>query len=40
VSDALKPLATACHIDRAPRKWQQPSDHAPVILELDPGRAT
>jgi hypothetical protein len=40
VSDALKPSAIACLIDRAPRKWQQPSDHAPVVLELDPGRAT
>ena len=24
----------ACHIDRAPRKWKQPSDHAPVTIEL------
>ena len=40
VSDALKPLASSCLIDRAPRKWQQPSDHAPVVLELGPGRAT
>jgi exodeoxyribonuclease-3 len=33
-----KPLATrcsACVIDRAPRKWEQPSDHAPVIATLD-----
>ncbi|NDI85849.1 exodeoxyribonuclease III [Undibacterium crateris] len=32
-----KPLAercTACVIDRAPRKWEQPSDHAPVIATL------
>lgn len=31
------PLAarcTACVIDKAPRKWEQPSDHAPVIASL------
>ena len=35
VSDALKPLVTACTIDRLPRKNKQPSDHAPVIVEFD-----
>ncbi|NIC43142.1 exodeoxyribonuclease III [Aquabacterium sp. A08] len=35
VSDALKARATACTIDRAPRKLKQPSDHAPVVLTLD-----
>jgi exodeoxyribonuclease-3 len=35
VSDALKPFVKACTIDRAPRKWVKPSDHTPVILELD-----
>ena len=34
ISDALKARATACTIDRAPRKNQQPSDHAPVVLTL------
>jgi len=34
VSDALKPLVTACQIDRAPRKNKQPSDHAPVVVTL------
>lgn len=34
INDALKPLASACHIDRAPRKNKQPSDHAPVVLTL------
>lgn len=32
-----KPLAlrcTACTIDRIPRKWEQPSDHAPVVATL------
>lgn len=31
------PLAarcTACVIDKVPRKWEQPSDHAPVIASL------
>lgn len=35
VSDALKPKVSACTIDRAPRKNPQPSDHAPVVLEID-----
>jgi len=35
ISEALKPLARACTIDRAPRKNKQPSDHAPVIVTLD-----
>jgi len=34
VSNALKPLVTACHIDKTPRKNERPSDHAPVVLEL------
>ena len=34
VSEALKAQATACTIDRAPRKLKQPSDHAPVVLTL------
>jgi exodeoxyribonuclease-3 len=34
VSDALKPEVKGCSIDRAPRKWKQPSDHAPVTLEI------
>jgi exodeoxyribonuclease-3 len=34
ISDALKARATACTIDRAPRKNPQPSDHAPVVLTL------
>jgi exodeoxyribonuclease-3 len=32
-----KPLADrciACTIDKVPRKWEQPSDHTPVIVEL------
>jgi exodeoxyribonuclease-3 len=34
VSDALKPHAQACAIDRQPRKNERPSDHAPVVLTL------
>jgi exodeoxyribonuclease III len=34
VSDALKAGVTACSIDKAPRKNERPSDHAPVFAEL------
>lgn len=34
VSQALVPEVKGCVIDRVPRKWAKPSDHAPVILEL------
>ena len=34
VSDALKPLVTGCVIDKAPRKNERPSDHAPVVVTL------
>jgi len=37
ISNALKPLASGCHIDVAPRKNERPSDHAPVVLELAVG---
>jgi exodeoxyribonuclease-3 len=36
ISDLLKPRALACAIDKAPRKLEKPSDHAPVVLELAP----
>ncbi len=32
VSEALKPQVSACVIDKAPRKNERPSDHAPVIV--------
>lgn len=35
LSPALVARCSACVIDRAPRKWEQPSDHAPVIATLD-----
>jgi exodeoxyribonuclease-3 len=34
ISDALKAQATACAVDVAPRRNERPSDHAPVVLEL------
>ncbi|MEA5097599.1 MAG: exodeoxyribonuclease III [Burkholderiaceae bacterium] len=34
LSDTLAQRCTGCTIDRTPRKWQQPSDHAPVVAEL------
>ncbi|MDP3813120.1 MAG: exodeoxyribonuclease III [Hydrogenophaga sp.] len=34
VSDALRDGVKACHIDRAPRKNPQPSDHTPVVVTL------
>lgn len=34
ISQALKPLAKACEIDKTPRKNERPSDHAPVVLTL------
>jgi exodeoxyribonuclease-3 len=39
VSAALAPLCTACWVDKTPRGWERPSDHAPVVAEfaLQPG---
>jgi exodeoxyribonuclease-3 len=34
ISNALKPLATSCQIDKTPRKNERPSDHTPVVLTL------
>jgi exodeoxyribonuclease III len=34
VSEALKPKVAACVIDKAPRKNERPSDHAPVVVTL------
>ena len=36
VSDALRERARAAGIDREPRSWERPSDHAPVWEELQP----
>lgn len=35
VSDTLKLVCKSCVIDKAPRKLDRPSDHAPVMLELN-----
>ena len=35
VSPALRPRVRMCTIDREMRKREQPSDHAPVIAEID-----
>ncbi len=35
VSNALKPGVRSCVIDRQMRKLPKPSDHAPVIVEID-----
>jgi exodeoxyribonuclease III len=35
VTAPLRSRLTKCWIDRAPRKLERPSDHAPVLLELD-----
>jgi exodeoxyribonuclease-3 len=34
VSNALGSSVSDCHIDRAPRKNPQPSDHTPVVVTL------
>jgi exodeoxyribonuclease III len=34
VNEGLKSMVKSCAIDRTPRKWQQPSDHAPVTVEI------
>ncbi|MFM7759282.1 MAG: endonuclease/exonuclease/phosphatase family protein, partial [Burkholderiaceae bacterium] len=36
LSAPLAERCTACEIDKAPRKWEQPSDHTPVIASLTP----
>ena len=36
VSAALKLRVLACEIDKAPRKNERPSDHAPVVVTLAP----
>jgi exodeoxyribonuclease-3 len=35
VSGVLRPKVKACTIDKQPRKNERPSDHAPVVVELD-----
>jgi len=35
VSEALKSHVIAAGVDKQPRLWERPSDHAPVYVELD-----
>jgi exodeoxyribonuclease-3 len=35
LSAPLAARCTACVIDKLPRKWEQPSDHTPVIANID-----
>ena len=34
-SDSLTECCTASYVDKEPRAWERPSDHAPVIAEFD-----
>jgi len=34
-SDVLRDRCRSATIDRTPRTWERPSDHTPVLLELD-----
>jgi len=34
-SDAMTERCTASYVDKEPRAWERPSDHAPVIAEFD-----
>lgn len=34
-SDAMTKRCTKSHIDREPRTWERPSDHAPVVAEFE-----
>ncbi|PLZ02788.1 exodeoxyribonuclease III [Burkholderia sp. WAC0059] len=35
LSPALAKRCVSCEVDKAPRKWEQPSDHTPVVAQLD-----
>lgn len=35
LSDTLAKRCLGCTIDRSPRGWERPSDHAPIIADLD-----
>jgi exodeoxyribonuclease-3 len=34
-TDALTQCCTASYVDKEPRAWERPSDHAPVVAEFD-----
>jgi exodeoxyribonuclease-3 len=33
-SDAMTSACTKCYVDKEPRAWERPSDHAPVVAEF------
>lgn len=33
-TDAMTDRCTACYVDKEPRGWERPSDHAPVVAEF------
>jgi exodeoxyribonuclease-3 len=35
LSPSLSQKAKACTIDKTPRSWEKPSDHVPVVVELE-----
>ncbi|NNF40687.1 MAG: exodeoxyribonuclease III [Woeseiaceae bacterium] len=35
-SSAMAERCTACYVDKEPRAWERPSDHAPVVAEFGP----
>lgn len=35
VNNVLKNHCLSCHIDKTPRGWERPSDHAPVLARFD-----
>jgi exodeoxyribonuclease-3 len=35
LSTALAAACTQCEVDKVPRKWEQPSDHAPVVATIE-----
>ncbi len=34
-TDAMTKHCTSCYVDKEPRAWERPSDHAPVVAEFD-----
>jgi exodeoxyribonuclease-3 len=34
LSEPLAAVCTSCDVDKVPRKWEQPSDHAPVVAQI------
>jgi exodeoxyribonuclease-3 len=33
-TDAMTTACTGCYVDKEPRTWERPSDHAPVVAEF------